>query len=160
MKMNMTFWVSSIPNHRMVSGMRAAMGMLRPSRARGAAEASIRRHEPARMPRGTPTRVARPKPMRTRRKVAAMLGEECPFPDETPDASQHFRRARQDDRRHDTRFGCVSARDEPPDENDQTDRGHPEQTANERRRRNPAEPAANRVSTSSSVARRLRRIDL
>src|SRR5439155_292265 len=40
MKMNITFWVSSIPNHRMVSGISAATGRLRPNRASGAPAAS------------------------------------------------------------------------------------------------------------------------
>ena len=55
MKMNITFCVSSIPNHRIVSGISAATGMLRPKSASGAPAASKTRHEPARMPSGTPT---------------------------------------------------------------------------------------------------------
>ena len=55
MKMNITFCVSSIPNQRMVSGISAATGRLRPNSASGAPAASTTRHEPARMPSGTPT---------------------------------------------------------------------------------------------------------
>ena len=54
MKMNITFCVSSMPNQRMVRGINAATGRLRPNRASGAPAASMTRHEPARMPSGTP----------------------------------------------------------------------------------------------------------
>ena len=71
--MNITFCVSSMPNQRMVSGISAATGRLRPKSASGAPDASMTRHDPATMPSGTPTRTARPKPIRTRFSVAAML---------------------------------------------------------------------------------------
>ncbi len=73
MKMNITFCVSSIPNQRMVKGISAATGRLRPKSASGAPAASTTRHDPARMPSGTPTSTARPNPIRTRFSVAAML---------------------------------------------------------------------------------------
>ena len=73
MKMNITFCVSSMPNHRIVSGISAATGRLRPNSASGAPAASITRHDPAAIPSGTPTSAARPKPIRTRFNVAAML---------------------------------------------------------------------------------------
>ena len=53
--MNITFCVSSMPNQRIVSGISAATGRLRPNSASGAPAASTRRHEPATMPSGTPT---------------------------------------------------------------------------------------------------------
>jgi hypothetical protein len=73
MKMNSTFCVSSIPNHIRVSGISAAIGTLRPNSANGAPPASNRRQLPARTPSGTPTTMASPKPIRTRRIEAAML---------------------------------------------------------------------------------------
>jgi len=73
MKMNITFCVSSMPNQRMVSGISAATGRLRPNSASGAAAASTTRHDPATMPSGTPTATARPNPISTRLSVAAML---------------------------------------------------------------------------------------
>ena len=71
--MNITFCVSSMPNQRIVSGISAATGRLRPNSASGAPVASITRHEPAAIPSGTPIRIARPKPRSTRFNVAAML---------------------------------------------------------------------------------------
>src|SRR5215469_13163911 len=71
--MNITFCVSSIPNHRIVSGMRAAIGILRANKATGITAASSTRHEPATNPSGTPTAIANPKPANTRRRVAMML---------------------------------------------------------------------------------------
>ena len=73
MKMNITFCVSSMPNQRIVSGMSAATGRLRPKSASGAPAAAITRQAPARIPSGTPTRAARPNPTSTRRRVAATL---------------------------------------------------------------------------------------
>ncbi len=70
--MNSTFWVSSMPNHSSVSGMRAATGRFRPNRANGAPPASNSRQLAARMPSGTPTRTARPNPITTRCIDAAM----------------------------------------------------------------------------------------
>ena len=71
--MNITFCVSSMPNQRMVSGISAATGRLRPKSASGAAAASTSRYDPAMMPSGTPTMTARPNPISTRFSVAAML---------------------------------------------------------------------------------------
>ena len=45
MKMNITFCDSSMPNHRMVSGISAATGRFRPKSAIGAPAASIARHD-------------------------------------------------------------------------------------------------------------------
>ena len=73
MKMNITFCASSIPNHKIVSGISAATGRLRPNSASGAPAASTTRHDPAMTPSGTPTAAARPNPMSTRFRVAAML---------------------------------------------------------------------------------------
>ena len=72
-KMNITFWASSIPNQRIVSGIRAATGTFLPNSATGAPADSSTRHEPARMPRGTPITTASPKPISTRRMVAMIL---------------------------------------------------------------------------------------
>ncbi len=71
--MNITFCVSSIPNQRIVSGISAATGRLRPNRASGAPAASNTRHAPATMPSGTPMLAASRKPRSTRLSVAAML---------------------------------------------------------------------------------------
>ena len=65
MKMNITFCGSPIPNHKIVSGINAAIGMFRPNRANGAAAAPIIRHDPARTPSGTPTRTESPNPSNT-----------------------------------------------------------------------------------------------
>ena len=73
MKMNITFCVSSMPNQRMVSGISAATGMLRPNSASGAPAASITRQEPARIPSGTPTSDRQPEADEHARSVAAML---------------------------------------------------------------------------------------
>ena len=73
MKMNITFCVSSMPNHRIVNGISAATGRLRPNNASGAPAASTTRHDPATTPSGTPTRAASPNPISTRLSVAAML---------------------------------------------------------------------------------------
>ena len=66
MKMNITFCSSSVPNQMMVSGTTAAMGTLRKKTTSGAMKAPTRRKVPARMPRGRPTMMARPKPSSTR----------------------------------------------------------------------------------------------
>ena len=55
MKMNIIFCVSSMPNHRMVSGMSTATGTLRANTDSGRVNASNSRYEPAIMPSGTPT---------------------------------------------------------------------------------------------------------
>src|ERR1700722_6436747 len=73
MKMNITFCVSSIPNQRMVNGMRVATGILRANKAIGITAASNTRQEPATIPTGTPTTIANPNPASTRRSVAMML---------------------------------------------------------------------------------------
>jgi hypothetical protein len=73
MKMNITFWVSSIPNQRMVKGISTATGMLRRNTEIGPVNASKMRYAPARTPSGTPTTIASPKPVMTRRSVAAVL---------------------------------------------------------------------------------------
>ena len=80
MKMNITFCVSSMPNQRIVSGISAATGTLRPKSATGAAAASSTRQDPARIPSGTPI-IASPVRTRsaTRRIVAMMLASRLPL---------------------------------------------------------------------------------
>src|SRR4051794_24825779 len=94
MKMNITFCVSSIPNHRMVSGMSAATGRLRPNSASGAPADSRTRHEPAAMPSGTPTSAARATPAPPPPVFGAAPGaggDAERHPDERgePEAAQH-----------------------------------------------------------------------
>ena len=71
--MNINFCVSSIPNQRMVRGIKTATGTLRMNTDTGRVNASKIRYEPAMIPSGTPTRMASRKPPNTRFNVAAML---------------------------------------------------------------------------------------
>ena len=95
MKMNIIFWVSPIPNHKMVRGMSAAMGILRPNSASGAAAASTSATIPPAPRPGTPTRTASPNPPSTRCNVAATLCQQGTLAQQGGEAPQHFERAGQ-----------------------------------------------------------------
>ena len=114
--MNITFCVSSIPNQRIVSGMSAATGKLRPKSASGAPAASMTRQAPAAIPSGTPMTAARPNPMSTRFNVAAMLCRSARSPQQARKASNHLCGTRQDHWRDDPVLGARSPRGQPPDE--------------------------------------------
>ena len=102
MKMNITFCDSSMPNHRMVSGISAATGRFRPKSAIGAPAASIARHDAATMPSGTPTRIARPNPISTRLQRCGDALQQCPLVEQARGScASTSRRARQNHRRDD-----------------------------------------------------------
>src|SRR6266545_5582382 len=73
MKMKKTFCVSPRPNQTSVRGIRAAIGTLRRKSVIGFRNDSTLRKQPARIPSGMPTRAARPKPKRMRRRLHPVL---------------------------------------------------------------------------------------
>ena len=113
MKMNITFCVSSIPNHRIVNGISAATGRFRPKSASGAPVASSTRHEPAAIPSGTPIDNRETEAQQHPLQRCGDALHQRALVQQAGEAGEHFARAGQHDRRHQPRLNGAE-RDEPP----------------------------------------------
>jgi hypothetical protein len=95
MKMNITFCASSIPNQRMVNGINAATGKLRPNSASGA---PVRLEDAPRTGRD-PERNADQNRQPEAKQDALQCGgdalNECPLVQQAAEAAEHFTRTGQ-----------------------------------------------------------------